>query len=136
MRLREPLAVFPFVMSGIVGQLGLSGVIGFCLIHGEVASSATLRACSTACLSGEDCVGVCGEPCGVKVGDTTSSSIRVACSTLCSRERDEVDLIVDKSSRQSPARSGHRLVIVAIYTDHVGVWVRTVSVCLCRFRLV
>ena len=35
----------------------------------------------------------------MKVGDTASSNILVAHSILCSRERDEVDSIVDKSSR-------------------------------------
>ena len=99
--------VFPFVMSGTSGQLGLSGVVGVGSIYGVAASSATLRAHSTACLSGEDCVSVCGEPCGVKVGDTASSNIRVARSTLCSMERDEVNWIVDRSSGLSPTKS-HR----------------------------
>ena len=91
--------VLPIMISGMVGQLGLSGIIGVDSGRGEAALSATLRAHSTTCLSGEDCVSVCGEPCGVKVGDTASSSILVACSTLCSRERDEVDSIVDKLLR-------------------------------------
>ena len=82
--------VFPFVISGTVGQLGHSSVVGVGLIRGVAALSTTLRACSTACLSGEGCVGVCG--------DTASSSIRVARSTLCLMERDEVDWIVDRSS--------------------------------------
>ena len=128
--------VFPFVILGIVGQLGCSGVIGIGLFCGEAASSATLRACSTACLSGDDHVGmfgVFGEPCGVKVGDTASSSILVARSTLCSRERDEVNSIVDKSNGRSPVRSGHRSVIIAIYTDCVGGQVHSVLKCLCCF---
>ena len=99
--------VFPIVISGTVGQFGLSGVIGVSSVHGVAASSATLRAYSTAYLSSEDCVGVCGEPCGVKVGDTASSSIQVAHSTLCSMERDEVDWIVDRSSGLSPTKPHH-----------------------------
>jgi hypothetical protein len=67
--------VFLFVMSGVVGQLSLSGVVGVGLGCGEAALSATFNTHLTTCLSGEDCVGVCGEPCGVKVGDTASSSI-------------------------------------------------------------
>ena len=125
--------VLPIMISGTVGQFGLSGVVGVGLVCGVAASSATLRARSTTCLSGEDCVGVCGEPCGVKVGDTASSSIRVARSTLCSRERDEVNSIVDKFSRQSLTRSGRRLVIVTIYADHIGNWVCMMSKCLCHF---
>ena len=125
--------VFPFVMSGTSGQLGLSGVVSIGSIRGVAASSATLRARSTACLSREDCVGVCREPCRVKVGDTASSSIWVAHSTLCSKERDEVDLIVNKSNGQSPVRSGRRLVIVTIYADRVGGWTRSVLKCLCHF---
>ena len=113
--------VFSLMISGVVGQLGFPGVVGVSSGCGEAASSAVLRAHSTACLSGEDCVGVLGEPCGVKVGDMASSSIRVACSILCSRERDEVDSIVDRSNGQSPVRSGHWLVIVLIYTDRIGV---------------
>ena len=104
--------VLPVVMSGTVSQLGLSGVIDVGSVHGEAASLATLRARSTTCLSGEGCVGVCREPCGVKVGDTASSSILVARSILSSRERDKVDLIIDKSSGQSPTRSGHWSVIL------------------------
>ena len=69
----------------------LSGTVVVGSIRGLATSSATLNAHSTACLSGESCVGVCGEPCGVKVGDTASSSIRVARSTLCLMEKDEVD---------------------------------------------
>ena len=84
---------------GSSGLSSLSGVVGVGSIRGVAASSATLNARSTACLSGESCVGVCGEPCGVKVGDTALSSIRVARSTLCSMERDEVDWIVDRLLR-------------------------------------
>ena len=73
------------------GRSNSSVVVGSGSIGGAAVSSATFNARSTACLSGESCVGVCGEPCGVKVGDTASSSIRVARSTLCSMERDEVD---------------------------------------------
>ena len=79
-----------FVMVGSSGWSNLSGVVDVGSIHGVAASSATFNARLTACLSGESCVGVCGEPCGVKVADTASSSIRVARSTLCSMERDEV----------------------------------------------
>ena len=79
------------VMAGSSDRSGLSGVVIVGSGWGVAASSATLSAHSTACLSGESCVGVCGDPCGVKVGDTASSSIRVAHSTLCSIERDEVD---------------------------------------------
>ena len=77
----------------------LSGVVNIGSIRGVAASSAALNARSTACLSGENCVGVCGEPCGVKVGDAASSSIRVARSTLCSVERDEADWIADRLLR-------------------------------------
>ena len=111
--------VFPFAITGSSGWFGLSGVVGVGSIHGVAASSATLRARSTACLSSESCVGVCGEPCRVKVGDTASSSIRVARSTLCSMERDEVDWIVDKSSGLSPAKLRHWSVIVTIGADRV-----------------
>ena len=93
-----------FVVMGSSGLFGLSSVVFVDSGRGVAASSATLSARSTACLSGESCIGVCGEPCGVKVGDTASSSIRVARSTLCSMERDEVDWIVDKSSGLSSAR--------------------------------
>ena len=75
-------------ISGIVSFSGIVGVGSGC---GEAASSATFNACLTICFSGESCIGVCKDPCGVKVGNTTSSSIRVARSILCSRERDEVD---------------------------------------------
>ena len=74
--------------SGWFDSFGVTGVGSIC---GAAASSAICNARSTACLSRESCVGVCGESCGVKVGDTASSSIRVARSTLCSMERDEVD---------------------------------------------
>ena len=80
-----------FVMVGSSGWSGLSSGVDFGSIRGVAASLATFNARSTACLSGESCVGVCGEPCGVKVGDTASFSIRVARSTLCSMERDKVD---------------------------------------------
>jgi hypothetical protein len=103
---------------------------------GVAASSATFNARSTACLSGESCVGVCGEPCGVKVGDTASSSIRVARSTLCSMVRDEVDWIVDKSSGLGPTKLRRRSVIVAIGVDRFGSWVQSVSTRRNRFRSV
>ena len=125
--------VLPVMMSGTVGQLGRSGIVGAGLFCEKAALSTTFNACLIACLSGEDCVGVRGEPCGVKVGDTASSSIQVAHSILCSRERDKVDSIVDKSSRLSPTRSGRWSVIVAIYVDRVGGQVHMVSKCLCRF---
>ena len=98
----------------------LFGVVGVGSIRGVAASSATLIAHSTACLSGESCIGVCGEPCGVKVGDTASSSIRVARSTLCSIERDEVDWIVDRSSGLGLAEPRRGSVIVAIGVDRFG----------------
>ena len=85
--------VFPFIVTGSSGRSGLSGVVGVGSIHGVAVSSATLRARSTACLSGESCVGVCRDPCEVKVGDIASSSIWVARSALCSMERDEVKLL-------------------------------------------
>ena len=97
-----------------------SSVVDAVSICGATASSATFNARSTACLSGESCVGVCGEPCGVKVGDTASSSIRVARSTLCSMERDEVDWIVDRSSGLGPTKLRRRSVIVAIDLDRFG----------------
>ena len=103
--------------SGRSGPFGGTGVGSIC---GVAASSATFNARSTACLSGESCVGVCGEPCGVKVGDTASSSIRVARSTLCSMERDEVDWMVDRSSGLGPAKPRRRSVIVAIGVDRFG----------------
>ena len=83
--------VFSFAIMGSSGWSGLSGIVGVGSIRGVATSSATLRAHSTACLSSKSCVSVCGEPCGVKVEDTASSSIRVTHSTLCSMERDEVD---------------------------------------------
>ena len=86
------------VVLGSSGSFSLSNIVIVGSGRGMAISSATLSARSTACLSRESCVGVCGEPCGVKVGDTASSSIQVACLTLCSMERDEVDWIVDKSS--------------------------------------
>ena len=84
-----------FVISGTIG---LFSVVGVSSDRGVVASSATLRAHSTASLSGEGCVSVCGVPCGVKVGNTASSSIWVAHSVLCLMERDEVDWIIDRSN--------------------------------------
>ena len=95
------------MVSDSVGWLIFSGVVSVGSIHGEAASSTTLRAHLTASLSGEGCIGVCGEPCGVKVGDTALPSIWVARSTRCSRERDEVDWIVDRSSRLSPTKPRH-----------------------------
>ena len=57
----------------------------------------------------------------MKVGDTALSSIQVACSTLCSMERDEVDWIVDRSSGLGLAKPRRRSVIVAIGVDRFGV---------------
>ena len=102
--MRKLLVVSFSMMVGSSDWSGLSNVVDVGLICGVAASSATLNAHSTTCLSGESCVGVCGEPCGMKVGDTASSSIRVARSTLCSMERDEVDWIVDRSNGLSPTR--------------------------------
>ena len=79
------------VMVDLSGWSDLSNVVDVDSIRGAAASLATFNAHSTTCWSRESCIGVCGEPCGVKVGDTASSSIRVARSTLCSIERDEVD---------------------------------------------
>jgi hypothetical protein len=104
LRSREPLVVFPVVILGTVGQFGLSSVVEVGLVYGVAASSATLKAHSTVRWSGEDCVRVCREPCRVKVGDTASSSIWVAHSTLCSIERDEVNWIIDRSSGPSPTK--------------------------------
>ena len=109
-----------FLTMGSLGRSGSPGVVGFGSICGAAASSATFNARSTACLSGESCVGVCGEPKGVKVGDTASSSIRVARSTLCSIESDEVDWIVDRSSGLGPAKLRRWSVIVAIGADRFG----------------
>ena len=114
------------------GRSSLSDVVVVGSICEVAASSATLSARSTACLSGESCVSVRGEPCGVKVGDTASSSIRVARSTLCSIERDEVDWIVDRSSGPSPAEPRRRSVIVAIGVDRFGVRVWSMLMCSCR----
>ena len=123
-------------MGGSSNWSGLSGVVSVGSTGGVAASSATFNARSTACLSGESCVGVCGEPCGVKVGDTASSSIRVARSTLCSMERDEVDWIVDRSSGLGPAKLRRWSVIVAIGSDRFGGWIRSVLMCRSRFRSV
>ena len=109
-----------FLIVGSSDWFSLSGVVNIGSICRVAASSATLSARSTACLSGESCVGVCGESCGVKVGDTASSSIRVARSTRCSIERDEVDWIVDRSSGLGPAKLRRRSVIVAIGVDRFG----------------
>ena len=72
----------------------------------------------------------------MKVGDTASSSIRVARSTLCSMERDEVDWIVDRSSGLGPAKPRRRSVIVAIGAGRLGVQIQLISVCRIRFRSV
>ena len=112
--------VSPLVVVGSSGSFGLSNVVFVGSGRGVATSSATLSARSTACWSGESCVGVCGELCGVKVGDTASSSIRVARSTLCSIERDEVDWVVGKSSGLSPAGPRRWSVIVAIGVDRFG----------------
>ena len=125
-----------FVVMGSSGSFCLSSIISVGSGRGVAASSATLSAHSTACLSGENCVGICGEPCGVKVGDTASSSIQVTRSTLCSMERDEVDCIVDKSSGLSPAKPCHCSVIGTIGVDRVEGQIRSILMCLCRFRSV
>ena len=124
------------VMVDSSGWSGLSGIVVFGSIRGVAASSATFSARSTACLSGESCVSVCREPCGVKVGDTASSSIRVARSTLCLMERDEVSWIVDKSSGLSPTELHRWSVIVAIGVNRFGGRVQLISVCRSRFRSV
>jgi hypothetical protein len=118
-----------FSMVGSSDWSSLSGVVIVGLICGVAASSATLSARSTACLSRESCVGVRGEPCGVKVGDTASSSIRVARSTLCSIEKDEVDWIVDRSSGLGPTKLRRWSVIVAIGLDRFEGQIRLISVC-------
>ena len=123
-------------MSGSSEWSNLFDVVGVGSIHGVAASSATLNARSTACLSGESCVGVCGEPRGVKVGDTASSNIRVARSTLCSVERDEVDWIVDRSNGLGPTKPRRWSVIVAISVNRFGGRVRLISVCRSCFRSV
>ena len=109
-----------FLTMGSSNSSGFSVVVGSDSLCGVAASSATLSARSTACLSGESCVGVCGEPCGVKVGDTASSSIRVARSILCSMVRDEVDWIVDRSSGLGPTKPRRWPVIFAIGVDRFG----------------
>ena len=108
------------LMLGSFDQSDFSSVVGVGSIRGAAASSATFNARSTACRSGESCVGVEGEPSGVKVGDTASSSIRVARSALCSIERDEVDWIVDRSSGLGPAELRRWSVIIAIGVDRFG----------------
>ena len=50
-------------------------------------------------------VGVLGEFWAVNMGDTASLRIRVTFATLSSREQEEVDRIIDRSSRQGPTRS-------------------------------
>ena len=115
------------LMLGSSERSSLSGVVDVGSVRGVAASSAALNARSTACLSGESCVGVCGEPCGVKVGDIASSSIRVARSTLCSVVRDEVDWIVDRSSGLSPTKPCRWLVIVTIGVDRFEGQIRLVS---------
>ena len=124
------------LMVGSSDWSSLSGVINVGSIRGVAASSATLNAHSTACLSGENCVGVCGEPCGVKVGDTASSSIRVARSALCSMERDEVDWIVDRSSGLGLAKPRRQSVIVTIGVDRFGDRIWSVSMRRSFFRSV
>ena len=111
-----------FVAFSMVGSSDWSNssIIVVGSMRGAATSSATFNARSTACLSGESCVGVCGKPKGVKVGDTASSSIRVARSTLCSMVRDEVDWIVDRSSGLGPTKPRRRSVIVAIGVDRFG----------------
>ena len=118
------------------GRSNSSVVVGSGSIGGAAVLSAIFNARSTACLSGESCVGVCGEPCGMKVGDTAPSSIRVARSTLCSMERDEVDWIVDRSSGLGPTKPRRWSVIVAIGVDRFGGRIRWLSVCRSRFRSV
>ena len=125
-----------FVVLGSSGSFGLSNIVIVGSGRGVAASSATLTARSTACLSGESCVGVCGEPCGVKVGDTASSSVRVAHSTLCSMERDEVDWIVDRSSGPSPTKPCCWSVIVAISVNRFGVQLRLILMYRSCFRSV
>ena len=116
------------------GWSDLSSVVGIGSIRGVAASSATLNARSTICLSGESCVGVCGDPRGIKVGDTASSSIRVARSTLCSMARDEVGWIVDRSSGPSPTKPRRWSVIVAIDVDRFEGCVQLMSVRCSCFR--
>ena len=125
-----------FLMTGSSNSSGSLVIVGSDSVRGAAASSATFNARSTACLSGESCVGVCGEPCGVKVGDTASSSIRVARSTLCSMERDEVDWIIDRSSGLGPAKLRCRSVIVTIGSDRFVGWICSVLMCRNRFRSV
>ena len=125
-----------FVMVSSSGWSSFSGVVNVGSTRGVAASSATLNARSTACLSGESCVGVCGEPSGVKVGDAASSRIRVARPTLCSTERDEVDWIIDRSSGLGPAKPCRWSVIVAIGVDRFGGRVRSILRRRSRFRSV
>ena len=125
-----------FPMKGSSNWSSSSDIANVGSTRGVAASSATFSAHSTARLSGESCVGVCGEPRGVKVGDTASSSIRVARSTLCSVERDEVDWIVDRSSGLSPTELRHWSVIVAIGADRFEGRIQSVSTCRGCFKLV
>ena len=108
------------LMTDSSGWSDFSSAVVVGSIHGLAASSAALNARSTARLSGEVCVGVCGEPCGMKVGDTASFNIWVARSTLCSTERDEVDWIVDRSNGSSPTKPRRWSVIVTIDADRFG----------------
>ena len=124
------------VVVGSSGWSGFSNIVVVGSVRGVAASSATLNARSTACLSGESCIGVCGEPYGMKVGDTASSSIWVARSTLCSMERDEVDWIIDRSSGLSPAKPCRWSVIVAIDADRFEGRVRLILMCRSCFRSV
>ena len=117
-----------FSIMGSSDWSSLSGVVNVGSICGVAASSATYSARSTACLSGESCV--------VKVGDTASSSIRVTRSALCSMERDEIDWIVDRSSRLGPTKLRRRSVIVAIGSDRFEGQTRLISMCRNRFRSV
>ena len=119
-RSRELLVVSLFVVVGSSGSFSLSDIVMVGSGWGAATLSATFNARSTACLSGESRVEVCGEPCGVKVGDTASSSIQAARSALCSIERDEVGWIVDRSSGLSPAKPRRWSVIVAIGVDRFG----------------
>ena len=123
-----------FSMVGSPSWSNFSGVVITGSFRGVAASSIILNARSTACLSGDICVGVCREPCGVKVGDTASSSIRVARSTLCLMERDEVDWIVDRSSGLGPAKLRCRSVIVAIGLNRFEGQTWSILMCRNRFR--
>ena len=86
------------VISGIDGQKSST----FCCALVVAASSGASR-CFPLTFR---LVSVLREFWAVNIGDTASSRIWVTFTTLSSRERDEVDRIIVKSSRRGPTESG------------------------------